>query len=342
MLRWVDGFDAYGTTGDISIPVLRNYNATSTLSVGDEIFTVPGRYGGSGIVLSSTVGEVTFKKYLPAPTSGLIVGFNMKQVTNMVTNTPFAVTSGSDTVVSGFYQNGISFCSGQIIRLNGAAVGSVPDNDWHHYEVIMPIIPTAGNPMSLYMDGILFGSTVAPWTYNQNLMVASSLAPTYHHFDDYYVLDISGQYNTTRLASSGNIPRVKTLLPTANFIADFSPAGAGSIYETQDNIPYESAQYMHTSTVNHSGTFVMSDSDAIYPAGVKFQSLAKESTAGALDTFKFVLNQNSIGPSCDASGTLGISVTGKFVGQLFDTNPATLSAWTSGELSSMTAGITNI
>lgn len=333
-LLWMDGFDTYNTTGDISTSLARSY----TVSNSNSIAAVTGRYARTGVQF--TPGKDGYSRLFKSitPTAGathLFVGFNIKIISGNM-HTYINSDWGIQTAVW-IYVN-ILYCGNN-------SIATLSYNTWYHIEIRIPLTATSGsNKYELYLDGALvFSSSSLNFSFSSGLYFGAQFQwnnqGPYSVFDDLYILDNTGSTNNARLSTLSYVPRIETLFPTSTTASDFTLTGAATAHEALDNVPVNTGQYISSTTTNHKARFGVGDLTNINSIkAVQFNGLASNTT-NANNDWKFLMNDTEVGTTSTVTDVLTNSTP--ISRKIFETNPITSAAWTSGNINSIEAGIIN-
>ena len=333
-LLWMDGFDTYNTTGDISTSLARSY----TVSNSNSIAAVTGRYARTGVQFSPAKNGYSrlFKSITPTVgATHLFVGFNIKIIPGNM-NTYINSDWGQATGV---------WIDSSTLKCGPNTVTGLNYNTWYHIEIRIPLTATSGsNKYELYLDGAtVFSSSSLNFSFSSGLYFGAQFqwnyTSPYSVFDDFYVLDNTGSTNNARLSTLSYVPRIETLFPTSTTASDFTLTGAATAHEALDNVPVNTGQYISSTTAGHKARFGVGDLTNINNIkAVQFNSLASNTT-NANNDWKFLMDNTEIGTTKTVTEVLTNSTP--ISSQIFETNPITSAAWTASNINSIEMGIVN-
>ncbi|HET7713846.1 MAG TPA: hypothetical protein VFK94_06425 [Patescibacteria group bacterium] len=163
---------------------------------------------------------------------------------------------------------------------------------------------------------------------------ASSGFGTSHDFDDVYLCDTLGTYNTDFL---GDI-RVQALLPNAagNY-SQWTPTAGANYTNVDENPPNDDTDYVASSTVGQIDTYGFSDLTPTsgFIRAVQFIMDARKDDAGTRQIAAVVRQSGA-----DYVGvTKSINASYAFYVDIMDSNPATSTTWTLAEVNADEFGI---
>lgn len=343
-IRWMDGFDYYGASGSINANLARTYTISESGGT-DNLTAATGRYTGKCV--SSLVSGTTNSMKVAISSSGVtsfIIGFNFK-IPSINYDGEFYVGKGTYNSANGLrlVYDDLSFAWN--IYLNNTLMGTQPNfTSWHHMELVIPITPSGGTPCRCILDGVEIGTTTSSWSWDGTLQIymSNSMGCDFY-FDDLYVMDNTGSTNNAPIASTLYVPRIEYLVPTSDITMDFSLTGGASGNAITSQIPFESADYLQSTTNGNKALMGLSDITNITNVNaVCATCFASESVSATTSTFKFLMNNGTdteVGSTMSVTGSL-ISTT-PYSRQLFDVSPLTSSGWTVSEINSLKSGIIN-
>lgn len=333
-LLWMDGFDNYDSTGDISTKLSRSY----TVNNSNTITATTGRYTGKAVAFAPGKDGVSRIFKTITPTSGttyLICGFNIKIFSD---HRQTYINSGWNGMTNGISIDGIT------LRCGPNVVTTLSYNTWYHMEIRIPLATSGGNKYELYLDGVtVFSNSSLSFAFSSGLYFGANFSyynvSSYSAFDDLYILDDTGSTNNSKLTTSTYVPRIETLVPTSTVANDFSLTNVAAAHEAADNIPVNTAQYISSTTVGHKARFGVGDLTNINNIkAVQFSGLCSNTTPANND-WKFLMNNTEVGTTKTVTDILSNSTP--ITKQVFETNPITSAAWTTSDVNSIEAGIIN-
>jgi hypothetical protein len=237
-IRFLEGFDNYGNfqlntssndpTDNVTTGLARNWTTVSGSWIAK-----PGRFSGSAVQITSPKNAGFLKKAISATgISHFILGFNIK-VTSAL-NFEIRLSNGANDNTKGLkilYNNS---SGNHIIYLNNVLLYTQPSsvmfNNWAHIEMLIPITPSVGNPIRLYINGTERATSATSMSYDGTFTLAVGLYSTYL-IDDFYILDDTGAANNVKIGTELYIPRIETLIPITDDTSNFGNAN-GTVLST--------------------------------------------------------------------------------------------------------------
>jgi hypothetical protein len=345
-LRWMDGFDFYGASGNVSAIIARNY--TSYSQGNRPVEAVAGRFDGYGIIMPEGKGIPFVTKAIDATgVSGWYVGFNFKLTTSGSGISAINVTPSNVSYVTiggkGVTNKGVSICPDGSIVLNGTNVTStgISANTWAHCEVYFP---NGAGTSEVWINGVSKGTTTNTLNYNGTWKIHSNGLGEYCVLDDFYILDNTGSSMNGRLATTSYTPRIETLRPTSDDnIQQYNLTGAITGALCVNPFPHSSSRYIESSTLDAIAVFNKFDLPTISnPKALAVTSISASASAG-VSSYKHLL--------CDSNGcverdfmfgtTSAYSGSTPFVNEIFEYNPITSSSWSESEVNALKFGVKN-
>ncbi len=334
-LLFMDGFDA----GDY----LLKYNVGSGTGFSS---TAPGRLGPGRCLQKNHNSNGTLYKAF-TPSASIIVGFACYYTTNSSGAPAIMMAVFGDSGATAHIQVATGDVAGTIEVSRGYSwsrtvlfTASVPINTWNYYELRVKVSDTVG-----YADLKVNGATVGTFsgdtknggtsTNIDNIVMAGSANNTsiVLVWDDLYVIDETGSspYNTYL----GDV-RVHSLVPSgAGSSTQLSPS-TGANYTTVDELPYSATDYVY-GTAGQTDLYTASDlpggTGVIY--GVQTNAVVKKTDAGNISARSAV----KTGGTTYYGTSTAVGTSDQVVSRVDQTNPATATAWTSGDVNGMEIGI---
>ena len=234
---------------------------------------------------------------------------------------------------------GLEIRRGTTVIATSAASNVIAQNAWFYIEVQVTISDTVGS-VEVRLNGsstpvVSFTGDTKNGGTSSNIdavewMCGDNSIPGYT--DDIYILNSSGSSNTTFLGDC----RVQTLFPNGAGNATGLTPSTGSNWQTVDEAPPSSSDYSGSPTSGARDTYSLTDLIAGTASikGVKLSTFMHKSDSGTIQ-MKPALRVGSTN-YYGSSRTLASSMTGYT--DLYDTSPATSSAWTASEVNGSEAG----
>lgn len=218
----------------------------------------------------------------------------------------------------------------------------IPQATWNYIE-IQATIADSGGTVKVRLNGAttneidFTGDTKNAGTstnIDQVVLLTSGSGST-ARFDDVYVLNSTGSSNTTFL---GDI-RVHALSPNNNGTYSQLTGSDGNQtdnYQLVDEKPFSSSDYVGSPTVGLRDTYALADLPAvsqIFGLQNNFIGAKSDATSGNAKS-ALLINSTLYYGATRALGTSYVAYS-----DIYDTNPNTLTAWTSTVVNSMEAGM---
>lgn len=262
-LAFMDGFDSYHTVDNTNITTYLQYHYQSASSNGPGPRTAAGRYNGKSITLGANKDSnwslrLPINEFITTGTTKIIVGFNFQLLANQTIMGGISLCGSSSPnsfVGVGFSSSSIKLNNGVSVRsYNGnlGSYGGLSLNTWYHLSIVM----TGTHAGSTYVcqvyldDNYILAGTVtkgAERSYRIWSEDPGNSGATWK-IDDLYVLHNDGA-EISRLDPS---TRIETLLPTSakDSVETWQYAGGASAFESCNNIPFVSNEYISTDTID--------------------------------------------------------------------------------------------
>lgn len=207
-------------------------------------------------------------------------------------------------------------------------------SSWHYYELGVYVSDTVGWA-KLYVDGVelidFSGDTKNGGTNNSisTFRLTGDRYGANSYFDDLYV-DDSDRHGDVR---------VHTLTPDAAGTTTQLTPSSGANYTTVDELPYSTADYVY-GTPGQKDTYSTSNlpggTGIIY--GVQTNAIVKKTDAGTISGRPVVR-----AGATDYPGTaVSVGTSDTVISKLDQVNPATSTAWTSGDVNGMEIGVETV
>lgn len=341
MLRWIEGFEGFGTSaGSTPTGMATKYTVTSSDS---DLVLRAGRF--SGFCMEITIG-LTKAFQTPALTAmtTITVGFAMRQATYGNIRNVLQILDG--TTVHGTLRMNTS---GEFSYFRGTEIGtqlgsttsgaSIMPGQWFYVELVVKIADSGGT-VDLYINGTNVLSVASADTRNggnasvdRAKWISSSADAC--QYDDIYVLDDTGSVNNSRLGSH----KVIGSLPSgAGSSTQFTPS-AGSNYQCVDDNPTNSdTDYVESGTSGHKDLYDYASIGTLANIkGLQINTVARETDGSPFSLYQTVKSgsTNSDGSSVAISGQTFKTITPR----VLETDPDTSSAWTDSGVDAAEFGI---
>jgi len=323
-LLWLDGFDAYGTSGSASPTgvVARKYASVAgsiTLTVG------AGRLGGYS--LGTNYGQIKTPALTTDPT--LIVGIAFKP--SIATGILLALYDGSQQGVNVRLRGDYLLQVYRDTTLLGTSSTPVPLSRWCYIELKVLCSSSTGS-FELRVNGVNVlsqsGINTKAGTHNYHDVVAVGLpvSSTAYYYDDFYVCDGSGSLNNDFL---GGV-RVVTLFPSADTATKEWTASSGTNHSAllNENPCDDNNNYVQDTVSSHTDLFDFQDTPATIAStvsGVQVNTDCRETDATPFSLKTVVVSGGTTDEgTASAIGTQSFTTKRRVV----ETDPNTGMAWT--------------
>lgn len=249
-VRFMDGFERYGTSGNALGRMYGKWTSVSSASSGFNL--VAGRYGGSAVQLNHSNTNLALIPYSGlGSASQLVFGFNFRMTTLSaswaVTYIPIlsSITEiDSSSSYRGFAFNDTNWSNPGASNLLGFYIGrnaqfwvSFTLNSWHNLQTI--ITGTSGIlTWQFYLDGVLIGTSSASATGNAIGFRGQGGSSNHFTFDDVFLIDnvVRGSEPTARIPMdlNGAAPRIDTRFPSGDVAKTWDSTGATAFDQVND------------------------------------------------------------------------------------------------------------
>lgn len=333
---FTEGFDSYGTTSG-SNDILTRWLTNSS---GLPSSTTPYTYGQSFSInaIVARTATVAIGSTLSAFTLGVAVRHNRLYGSSGSVSTPILslLSSSTSHVNLQFNTNGSIQINRSNTFLGVTDPGLVSANNWYYIELAVTISDTVGT-VRIDLDGttVLSLSNVdtrngTPTTIDTLLLGngPGSGGGDTAYFDDIYLTD-----NTTPLGPQ----RIYTLAPVADTVEkDWAPLSGSDNFAMVDEIVVDGdTTYVQGSTV---GDFDLYDTANVSITGtvscINHHLWAKKTDVATREITLTTKSSSTITDS--ANVTLGTSY--KYYNKIYETNPATSTAWSESTINSLQIG----
>ncbi len=330
-LIWMDGFNHYYTSTQLSSNGYTNRNAYMGNNLGRFSEGVCARMGGSGWI----------KRILPTTYTTLFAGFALKQSGYTLEATVSSEGAFIFLDESGVKQVVICFNSlNEVVAYNGdgTVLGTgtggpyLPLYGWSYLEARVTISATAGIVI-VYINGQEALNLTSQNTKNGTDYIGYMLIgcprgfENYGYIDDFYIDD--SQFH-------GNC-HVKTFMPDSDGThSDFTRSTGSADYEPIDEHPPVDTDYIFSNTVGHKSTFGITTGVLTTVKGIQLNNRLVLGTAGTR-MVKPLLRSNST----DYAGGAFTPIldTEKYYSRVYDTDPDDSGEWTQAKLEAAEFGL---
>lgn len=323
-LRWIDGFEGYGTTGNL---------INSGMYTGVPNSIVSGRFGGSAVRIDDTNNGLNVL-FDGAPLTAGVIGFAFKATNNNPTSgaglAPRVHFSNSVRVVFNKSSGRIQIAtSDTVIALTGNGVYDL--TAWQYIEIVF-----SSSQLQVFVNGTLDLTYVAAIPA-QSFIQFDAVASHAFDLDDLYILDTTGSVNNARLGDC----RVETRFPTADISStDWTLIGAPAAWEALDDTAQDGdttalrSSVLNAQALVTSSTPLSNNPDAIF--GVMVSTVARRDDTG----FRSTRILSSDGTNTVESGDYTLSNSYQTQRAVFETAPDGLG-WTRAKVEAHRFGIKN-
>lgn len=332
MLRFVEGFDHYNTSA-LGARKWTNVDLTNTLT------WISGRFGGSAVRCNRSS---TYNKILDNQ-STWILGVAIRYDGFSFNNTymPYRFLDGATEQLSIRPQS-----TGQLqVSRNGTTLSTstlaLSINTWYYLEFKATFHATSGS-YSVRINGVTWTSGSGINTSASGNAYANTLSlysgtntgSSNSDMDDLYLCDGTSTRNNDFL---GEI-RVETLYPSApgTFTQYSKTGGATNWQSVNNNPPDDDTSYVSSNTPGQEDTYALTDlsSTPTFIPGFQTILMARKDNAGprALTSVIRSIGTDYLGASNNLSASYLCN------SDIFEYNPATLSAWSGSQINALEAG----
>lgn len=248
-----------------------------------------------------------------------------------------ALTVGSDGVMAVHRARGLG-ASGTGTQLGTSGAFALSSATWHYIEIVLTVDNSAG-VVEVWVNGtrrinITGADTQAGANaYSNCFAFAGNGSATY--FDDVYCVSGTGGSHTARLGDVKCVARVASAGDGA--VAQFTPSTG-----TDNGAMVDEATPDGDTTYNAAASSGLVDTYAFAALGITGPILAlnlhnhvRKTDAGTCDAEPVA----RIGGTNYTGTQTGVSQTGGYLTQLYETSPATVSPWTVGEVDGAEFGV---
>jgi hypothetical protein len=329
----VEGFDTYTALADAA---LGGWNGSPTGNVS----VVTGRFAGKATRIGN-FNSVPYSRGLAATAiNNLSAGFAFR-TDNLASrsatgNLLFGLYNGS-TLVCGVYLTsagqlrfGRTDSSGNNIVSSASALISI--NTWYYIEFELVRASGSGGSVTVYLDGTsvaTLGSTNTGASAIDGIGLVGAVGNT--DFDDLYVTNAAARLGTGPLW-------IETIYPTGDTAEkDFSRSAGSDNYAMVDEAQSDGdSTYTSSSTPGAYDLFdfgnLSSIPSVIYAVVPTFAARKDDATVRTMRT------KHKSGATTTDGTSRGIAASYQFFTQIYETNPATLGAYTNSDVSNLQVG----
>jgi len=335
MLKFIDGFDQYGTVASVPSGVEEVWPSNNN----PVNFRVrAGRIGGESleIVVSSGTGFITTKNLgnLATIISGVALNVQNALTTNIIME-----IREDDNTTQGF--NVLLNSDGKLSARRGTttlattAAAQVVLNTWVYIEMKVSVAEAGSydirvNGVSVLSNGSVDTRAGTTNNYGNRVRLYGPVggAGSGHFYDDFYVCDATGSVNNDFLGDR----RVVTIFPNADTAdEDFAlSAGSDSFALLDDNGLDDDTTYVESATVTDRDLFDFENVGALANInGIQHSVIARKTD---VDNFELdLVTKSSSTTDVAASQTVGSTSYDSFF-RIQELDPNTAAAWTGTNL----------
>ncbi|QQR68377.1 MAG: hypothetical protein IPI58_05845 [Alphaproteobacteria bacterium] len=330
-LRFLDGFDHYAIPADIG----KKWTAHNDIGSASGMTLTSGRRAGSNALWIRYYTDYVSLTLDSQPI--WILGFACQ-------------LSGNDTQdVIRFYdgdgalQAAADLNSSGMIRLYrgatpvAAAASPVPTGSWNYLEFRLSVADAGG-----VFEARLNEQVIASFTGDTKQTGQAGVSRIQLQgrsgkiaFDDLYICDGTGAANNAYLGDC----RVDALLPTGpGTYAEWTPQGVAANWDNvNDAAPDSDATYNHAAAIGARDSYALADLPAVAGPvfGLQLSLCARKDDAGSR-MMRGLLRSG--GADDEGAAILAPGTDYRFHRQIWETNPATGTAWTQGQINALEAG----
>jgi hypothetical protein len=338
---WLQTYDGRGHTGEAdAIEAGRTGNCWKFIS------------GYSGSAAESAYGMIG--RALPLPGgSEYVVGFAFKYVSTMRTQgIPFFGTqndAGHGELTLAITETG-AVLLGRTVGytlwvLAISPANSLPQDDWNYVEIKFKIANAPDGYAIVRINGVEVINVSGVDTLNSSDNLTAVIlgsqgysgGPRTVYFDDVYICDLNGSQNNDFL---GDV-KVQLLSPNGNgHYSDFTGSDADSadnyLHVDDAGAPDDDSSYVESATPEDQDTYACTNTagcDTVHGVGVKV--IGRKVQAGAVDLKALVRS----GTTDSASSALGLGTDYRAKQVIYEQDPDTAAAWTTGGVDAAEFGI---
>lgn len=327
-LKWVEGWDQYGTTVTATAVGLQARYPVATVAANPIVRA--GRLFGQSISNSNGVSNTKLMTPNLGNMATVIVGSAFYFDNDF--SDRLIVLWEDDGATEGFNVRLTSSGTLQAYRGNSllATSGAVISEDtWYYLEMKVTVANSGSYEIRVNGVNVLSGSadTRAGATNDYANRVEFYIRINNNTFiDDTYICDASGSDNNDFLGDS----RVETLYPTADgSSSDFTPSTGMDNYAMVDDESGgldSDSTYVESSTTNHRDTYTFTDLTTInLIRGIQFTAIARKTDVTDYDL------EPVLDTTAQAAVTVNDTNYAQF-SQIYENNPDTAAAWLDSEI----------
>jgi hypothetical protein len=316
-LRWIEGFEGFGTTTDVDIASLLAAKYTTT---GEHTLTT-GFDGGFAL----GTGSGTLSRAVTFGTD-FFVGLALKIRVNSSYQPILTIGGSSGDIV--FYTSGdgvLNLKRGEDLLsttyIPGEGYYYLEDSIWYYVEFKIHQAAGDSGTAEIWVNDVIRSQV------NTGATDIGANSLTIHHptggaaIDDLYILDSTGADNTTFI---GRLARVTTLYPNGDLTTDWTPSAAGTHYTLVNDNPDSTTTYISSGVDDAMDVF-----EYEHLAAGAIKGLQINTKCCAVDdpmTLAVVIkSDDTTDVSHEHSIAVGSYVT---VADIISTDPDTSTAWT--------------
>jgi hypothetical protein len=348
-LEFFTGFDHYATA-DLLSGVTPRWNSYLSATIQSSVV----RSGSSALNVGSSISYIHKMGLSNATTR--ILGFAFRHAGSLAETRCIAALSDGSPATAGNCQVGIRLQTTGAIGVyrgvspggaSGTQLGSnstnlLSANTWYYIELVVTHSNTVGT-VDVYVNGTTSGwisltgqdTMETANAYSNAFGFACSSNSVNQYFDDVYTVSGSGGTHTTRL---GDVKCVAVNASTGDgAVAQFTPStGTDNGAMVDEATPDGATTYNESTVVSNIDTYAfpaIGASGTIY--GCQIHDWVAKTDAGTCDaqTVARISATNYFGTQT------GVSTSYGYLSHLYETSPATASAWTASEIDGAEFGV---
>jgi hypothetical protein len=341
-------------TGDVAEAGSTTTGVSGTLSV---VSATPAPRAGTYCLKASATQAVTnnaYKTFVLAA-SKTEVWVRWAIYINLGTNSANQVLAGmfdsggaAQTCISWDASSSV-LTARQGVGLPGTSIGSggtLSPSAWHVLEWRIQITSTSAGTTEVWLDGTrvinVSGDNTATATANVQQIALGSIAVAntsnfYTAIDDIAINDTAGTTNNGRPGDG----RVVLLVPNgagSNTALTRGGTDSGANWSQVEELPPSMTDYVYSATAATRDTYALTDL-VVTPSAinaVEVIALAQNSDAGAGSLGLTVKS----GATTNEGSAQSLGTAAAYIRQLYETDPATSTAWTASGVNALEAGVT--
>lgn len=328
-ILFMDGFDHYGTTKEMSQGMWTSSDIFSTFA--------GGRFSGNSLYLGSDGAFREVRKNFPnGPESSILIGFALRQQYSLGSEdyVRFGDYSHLQLSLSITPQGELRFRNGddQII---GTSTSNIVLNTWYYMEMKITFHETAGSVV-LHVNGEEWINAASQDTVNDlgsNQATQINLRGRYTYYDDFYMCDLAGVNNDF----FDDVTIQTTYADTDTVDTDWTRSSDTDDYlAVNESPPDDDSKYLYSSTTTDKSIF---DFDNVPLTGSTINGVMVAARARKEEPELRQLYLESASLQSAAKGLCNLSY--RWVWEVFETTDGA-TAWTEANFNAAEFGITLI